>query len=257
MKNNGQQTVIAVHAHPDDTEIFCAGTLFLLKKMNFNIVIVTMTNGELGSYERNSSETAALRFSEAEAAADYIGAEYKCLNRPDGFLFDSPAIRTDLIEILRSSCADIILTHRFDDYHPDHRATAEITEAAAILSSLPNIITESAPLPGTPLLYKTDTIQSKNRIGDKNLIPHFYINISEVMDHKIKMLSFHNSQIELMKKMHKIDDFSGEIKIRDRRHGNKAGVEFAEAFWQHCGGGFQTVPVIQEALKNYYIEVKI
>lgn len=30
--NNFNKTVLAIHAHPDDTEIFCAGTLALLKK---------------------------------------------------------------------------------------------------------------------------------------------------------------------------------------------------------------------------------
>jgi len=40
--------VVSVHAHPDDTEAWCAGTLKLLSDQGYKIVIVTMTAGGMG-----------------------------------------------------------------------------------------------------------------------------------------------------------------------------------------------------------------
>ncbi len=257
INNYSGKTILVVMAHPDDTEIFCAGTLFLLKDLGFSIIIATMTNGELGSFSTNTHDTAEIRYKEAETAASFLGARYLCLNQPDGYLFDSREIRTELTEIMRKFKTDILITHRFDDYHPDHRATAEITEAAAIVSALPNIKTLSSPLSVAPLLYKTDTYSSKDRMGEDYLIPDFFIDISVVIDKKMKMLSFHHSQEELMVKMFKINDFFAEMKGRDKFHGNRSQVEYAEAFWQHRGGGFQTDPIIQTALQNRYIKEKI
>ncbi len=53
--------------------------------------------------------------------------------------------------------------------------------------------------------------------------------------------------------MHKIDDFFGEMKKFSRELGQSVGVEYAECFWQHLGGGFQKEPLIQDSLKEYMI----
>jgi hypothetical protein len=70
------------------------------------------------------------------------------------------------------------------------------------------------------------------------------------------MLSKHKSQIELMRHMHKIDDFFGYILEGNRYYGNLAGVEYAEVYWQHLGGGFQKEPQVQDDLSEYLIEKK-
>ena len=40
--------VLAFHAHPDDTESFCSGTLALLKEKGYEIIVATMTAGGMG-----------------------------------------------------------------------------------------------------------------------------------------------------------------------------------------------------------------
>ena len=81
--------------------------------------------------------------------------------------------------------------------------------------------------------------------------PHFYVNVTDVMETKMNMLSFHQSQIELMKVMHGMDNFFDYCKEYNREVGKKADVPFAEYFWQHLGGGFQKEPLIQNELKEY------
>lgn len=248
------RVVMAIHAHPDDTEIFSSGTLFLLSSMGFKIVVVTMTDGCLGSYIGCPVETAEIRMKEAAEAADYLNADYETLHQPDGFLFDSLEVRMDLLEIMRKHKPDVIFTHRHDDYHQDHRSTSDIVEACAMISTLPNAATDSKPLEKTPLLYKTDTILSTNRLGDEKLNPHFIIDISSVFEKKIKMFSLHKSQVDLLQKMHGMNDVFDTIKKRDNYWGKKAGYKYSEAFWQHTGGGFSSIPLIQNSLRDYCME---
>lgn len=247
-----KKTILSIHAHPDDTEIFCSGTLFLLRKLGHKVVIVTMTAGGLGSYKLDKDKTITERTAEAKRAANYLGASFETLSQEDGYVLDSKALRLNVTEILRKYSADLVFTHRYDDYHPDHRATAEIVESAAIVSALPNVKTSSKPLSIAPLIYLTDTLNSTNRIGDERLTPHFAIDISSEIENKKKMLSFHQSQIDLMKNMMKMDDFFSEFYKKDSLNGKRYNVEFAEVFWQKMGGGFQSEGFLQKELKEYF-----
>ena len=57
--------VLAIHAHPDDIEFQCAGTLRRLRKLGCRITVATMTPGDCGSAEHNAEEIAAIRREEA------------------------------------------------------------------------------------------------------------------------------------------------------------------------------------------------
>ena len=76
--------VLAIHAHPDDIEFQCAGTLALLKQRGCHITTATMTPGDCGSAELGPDEISAVRRAEAKAAADLLGADYLCLEFRDG-----------------------------------------------------------------------------------------------------------------------------------------------------------------------------
>ena len=71
------------------------------------------------------------------------------------------------------------------------------------------------------------------------------------------MLGYHISQIELMKHMHKMDDFFGFVLEGNRNYGKMAGVEYAEVYWQHLGGGFQKEPQIQNDLTEFLINKNV
>ena len=251
MKNNFNKKILVIHAHPDDTEIFCAGTLKLLKDIGYEIIIATMTAGGMGGINSTENATIKIRKSEAEKAAGIIGAKYYCLDQKDGYLFDNEKIRTKTIELIRKINPGIVLTHLPNDYHSDHRTTSNIVEIAAMLSTLPNINSKIKPLNNTPLLYHTSPFGFTDPIGSAVVKPHFFVDISTVIDIKMKMLEYHKSQIELMRVMHNIDSFFEEMKSYNIMVGKMAGFKYAEAFWQHLGGGFQKVPLIQTELKKY------
>ncbi|HTH14659.1 MAG TPA: PIG-L deacetylase family protein [Spirochaetia bacterium] len=246
-------SVVVFAAHPDDTEIFTAGTLKLLHDRGFRITVCTVTAGGMGGLGSDEAGTIARRRKEAEAAARLLDAEYVCLGGRDGFLYDTEALRLAAGALIRRVKAGIVITHLPMDYHADHRATCAIVEAAAMLATLPNVPCGEPPLEATPLLYHSATLGLTDPLGNPLAPPHFFVNLDTVEAFKMQMLACHQSQIDLMRLMHHMDDFFGEMQKQDLAWGAEAGCRFAEAWWQHLGGGFPKTPLIQDVLKDYLI----
>ncbi len=245
------KTVLVIQAHPDDTEIFCSGTLALLKEKSFKIVIATMTPGGMGGVTHDEAGTAEIRKKEAALAAEVLEADYFCLEQRDGYVFDNTEARVKVTALIRKVKADIVLTHLPFDYHPDHRATSSIVEAGTILATLPNVPTDETPVKATPLLYYTSPFGFTDNMGRGIPDPSFFIDITSTFEKKKIMLAFHNSQKQVMKLMFKMDDFFGDMSDSDKRLGHMAGVKYAEAFWQNTGAGFLKEPLIQKTLRDF------
>src|SRR5690242_8846991 len=102
--------VLAIHAHPDDVEFQCAGTLALLRGAGCPVTIATMTPGDCGSAEHDAEGIAAIRRAEAKASADLIGAEYVCLEFRDLAIFSDDESRRRVVEALRRARPEVVLT---------------------------------------------------------------------------------------------------------------------------------------------------
>jgi len=248
------KVALSINAHPDDAEAWNAGALKLLKDKGYTIVIATMTGGELGGCNMTTEETARVRFEEGRKAAAVLDAEYYTLGGADGFLFDTKELRLKVISLIRKVKAGVIFTHLPNDYHADHRATSLIVEAAAMLSSLDTVPVQEPPVELTPLLYYSSPLMLCDPLGSQIVPPHFYIDVTSVIETKKQMLECHVSQIDLMKHMQKIDDFFGYVVQGNIDYGKMAGVDYAEVYWQRLGGGFQKEPQVQNDLKEFLIE---
>jgi LmbE family N-acetylglucosaminyl deacetylase len=254
MKHKFNKVALSVHAHPDDAEAWNAGTLKLLQDKGYRIVIATMTGGDLGGCNMNMQETAMVRFDEAKKAASVLDAEYYTLGGTDGFLFDTKELRLKLISLIRKVKAGIIFTHLPTDYHSDHRTTANIVEVAAMVSALDTVPVSEKPVSITPLLYHSSPLTLTDPLGSQIVPPHFYLDVTSVIETKKKMLGYHVSQIDLMKHMHKMDNFFGYVLEGNRDYGKMVGVEYAEVYWQHLGGGFQKDPQVQNDLAEFLVK---
>ncbi len=253
MAREFNKVVLSIHAHPDDAEAWNAGTLKLLKDKGYKIVIATMTSGDLGGCNMTMEETARLRIEEAKKAAAVLDAEYYMLGGTDGYLFDTREMRLKVNSLLRKVRAGIVFTHLPTDYHSDHRTTANIVEVAAMVSSLDTVPVKEKPLEVTPLLYHSSPLTLSDPLGSQIVPPHFFVDVTSAIETKKKMLEYHISQIDLMKHMHKMDDFFGYVLEGNRNYGKMVGVEYAEVYWQHLGGGFQKEHQIQNDLSEFLI----
>jgi len=251
MSRRFNNVVVSIHAHPDDTEAWNAGTLKLLKEQGYQIIIATMTAGGMGGIGSDEPTTISIRREEAAKAAAVLDAEYYCYEGRDGYLFDTAEMRMKVTSMLRKVNAGIVMTHLPMDYHPDHRVCCEIVEAATIVAALPNVPVAEKELDVTPLLYHTAPLTLTDPIGAPIVPPHFFIDVSDVMDTKREMLQYHHSQKELMRVMHKMDNFFEVVYQGNKDYGRMVDAEYAEVFWQHLGGGFQRYPQVQDDLKQF------
>src|SRR5436190_695464 len=99
--------ILAIHAHPDDIEFQCAGTLALLKRLGCEIVLATMTPGDCGSAEYNAEDIARIRREEARRSADLLGATYVCLEFRDLSIVVDNESRGKVCEAVRRARPDI------------------------------------------------------------------------------------------------------------------------------------------------------
>jgi len=216
--------VLAVMAHPDDAELLCAGTLARAKADGAAVGICVMCRGEKGTATPGAADLGSIRREEAEAAAGILGAELFWNDAPDGELFDSYPARLKLVEMFRRFRPTLVIAHSATDYHPDHRATGALAEAASwFAASAGHVTGEIAPLDTSPSLWWADTI---NMAGFE---PHFFVDVSAEVDTKKRMLSCHRSQLERGNDR----DFAPIMKLMLRQNalrGSQAGVLAAEAF---------------------------
>ena len=78
-----------------------------------------------------------MRRRESLAAAAVIGATYDVWKYPDGMLQPTLEVRERLIREIRSFNPDLVLTHRPNDYHPDHRAVGQAVQDASYMVTVP------------------------------------------------------------------------------------------------------------------------
>lgn len=130
--------ILALAAHPDDTELGCAGTLLVHIAQGQNVGVVDFTRGELGT--RGSAE---IRDQEAADSAKLMGLEIReNLGFRDGFFINDESHQLAIIQKIRKFRPEILLVNAPEDRHPDHGRASEVSVTASFLSGLKRIETK-------------------------------------------------------------------------------------------------------------------
>ena len=126
----GSVPVVAIAAHPDDVESWCAGTLARAVDGGATVRLLLVTSGEKGS-DDPEAEPAAVgtrREREATEAAARLGlTEVAFLRLPDGEVEETSALRRELVSWIRRWRPDVLFTHDPEQpwppylSHRDHR----------------------------------------------------------------------------------------------------------------------------------------
>ncbi len=247
--------ILAIHAHPDDVETLCAGTLALLAAGGHHITIATLTAGDCGSVEYDAAETARIRRAEAAAAAALIGAEYHCAGLGDLAVFNDDASRRRATELLRVTAPEIVLTASPADYHPDHEATSALVRDACFAAPIPNYKTGPSPVVTViPHLYFMDPIDGRDREGNQ-IAPDFGVDISAHFVKKREMLTAHVSQRSWVLKQHGIDHLVAAMERWSAKRGRQYGVAYAEGFRQYTGTPYPRSQRLQELVAGAFLTV--
>jgi LmbE family N-acetylglucosaminyl deacetylase len=185
-----QIRVIAFGAHPDDCDIRAAGTAALLTKLGVAVKFVSVTNGDAGHQTMRDGELAKRRLAEAKESARRLGIQYDVLDNHDGQLLPTLDVRKQIIREIRSWKADVVLSPRPNDYHPDHRYTGVLVQDAAYMVVVPSVTPEVPALRKNPVfLYYEDGFQRPNPFR-----PDIAVAIDDAIDQKVDALDAHVSQ---------------------------------------------------------------
>ncbi|MCO6452189.1 MAG: PIG-L family deacetylase [Caldilineales bacterium] len=214
---------MAVGAHPDDIEMFCAGTLVRAVQAGHDAIMCVACDGSGGHTAIGPVELTRIRGQEAQSAASIIGAEFIPLGYPDMFIFDDRETRLIFADAIRRARPDVIITHWPHDYHADHRIVSQLVFAASFLATLPNIKTDHPAYPLVTPIYYMDTPASKG------FVPTEYVDITETYETKQRMLSCHESQVTWLKEHDNVDILEF-METMARSRGTQCGVRYAEGF---------------------------
>lgn len=182
--------VLIIGAHPDDCEIGAGGLAALYLKSGHRVKFVSMTDGEKGHHLLSKDELRLVRKKETEQVCKQFGIAYDVLDNLDGELQPTLENRLELIRQMREWDADVVITHRPNTYHPDHRYTSTLVLDASFLVRVPHVLPEVPVLKKTPVfLYMSDKFIKPNPFK-----ADFAVDISAVVEDKVDMMHHHKSQ---------------------------------------------------------------
>src|SRR5438094_3526333 len=233
--------VLALFAHPDDAEFLCGGTLAQLAARGARIGIATMTAGDCGSTSLPATRITRQRKGEARRAARLIGAAYTCLEEKDLAVFYDLRTLRKVMELVRKTRADLVLSHSPVDYMVDHETTSRLAQTACFGAMAPNFRTgaprAAKPLRAVPHLYYAAAFGGRDILGT-DIPSRIFVVISATFARKAEMMACHESQRAFLRAPQDIQDPLEVQRQIAESAGRAAGVALAEGFRQHLGQGF-------------------
>jgi LmbE family N-acetylglucosaminyl deacetylase len=185
-----QIRIIAIGAHPDDCDIGAAGMAAKMAAAGHKVKFLSVTNGDAGHQSMGGGALAKRRRAEAQESGRRLGIEYEVLDNHDGELLPTLDVRLQIIRKIREWQADVVISPRTNDYHPDHRNTGILVQDAAYMVMVPNVAPDTPPLKKNPVfLHFQDRFKTPSPFR-----PDVAIDISEVIDKKVDAMDAHESQ---------------------------------------------------------------
>lgn len=195
-----KKRILVISPHPDDLDFGCSGTLSKFASQGSEIFYLIVSDGSKGVHKGlfSSRKLIGVRLREQKEAAKTVGAkQVYSLGFKDGEIEDTKELRRELVKWIRKIKPEVIFSfdpaNKFFDsfprYHRDHRKVAEAAFDA--------IYPASGNKSFFPELYKKGfkPHQPKEVWFFSGLKPNKLIDISGIINNKLKALSSHQSQI--------------------------------------------------------------
>lgn len=188
---DGKLRIIAFGAHPDDAEFQMGGSAIKWAKLGHHVKLVSVTNGDLGHWGISGGPLAIRRTKEVQEAARRMGTTVEVLDIHDGELMPTLENRRTIARLIRDWNADLVLSHRPNDYHPDHRYTGILVQDAAFMVAVPFFVPDTKPLKKNPVfMYYPDRFKKPYAFE-----PDIAISLDDVFDKKVDAVDALVSQV--------------------------------------------------------------
>ncbi len=184
-KDDGKLRIVCFGAHPDDAEYKSGGTAAMWAEQGHHVLLVSVTNGDIGHWKMSGGALAKRRIAESAEVAKRLGVHSKVLDIHDGELLPTLENRKTICRIIRLWNADIVISHRPWDYHPDHRYTGILVQDAAFMVTVPFFCPDVPHLKKNPVfLYSSDGFKKPYPFE-----PDVVVAVDSVFDKKVDALT--------------------------------------------------------------------
>lgn len=181
---------LVIGAHPDDGEFAVGGTAALWRRRGDIVRFVSVTDGGAGHFAEKPERLVEIRREEAFEAGRVLDVEYEIFPWPDGGLEPTLDRRLEMIRLIRSFAPDLIVTHRPNDYHPDHRYTSVLVQDSAYMVTVPLVCPDTPHLRRNPVIaYMWDDFRRPCPFEPDVIVP-----VDSVMELKWRAMATHASQ---------------------------------------------------------------
>ena len=182
--------ILMIGAHQDDNEFRCGGLAYKYVQMGYDVRFLSMTNGNGGHHIMTPEETSKRRYEESQAVAKLLGITYDVWSINDCTLMADLETRKKLIRYIREFNPDMIIAHRPNDYHADHRASGQLVQDASYLLTVPHECPDVPAMREMPvILYNADSFKNPEFRAD------IVIDIDKEIDIKMQIAHLNVSQV--------------------------------------------------------------
>ena len=182
--------VLMIGAHQDDNEFRCGGLASRLVKNGHDVKFVSLCNGCGGHHIMTPQETTARRATESAAVAKLLGITYDVWDIDDCNIVADLETRKRLIRYIREYNPDLVISHRTNDYHADHRAAAQLVQDASYLLTVPHECPEVPAMRYMPVI-----IHNEDRFKNPEFSGDIVIDMDSEIDTKLKIADLNVSQV--------------------------------------------------------------
>ncbi|GAA5027471.1 bacillithiol biosynthesis deacetylase BshB1 [Marivirga lumbricoides] len=220
--------ILALAAHPDDTDLACAGTLALHVALGDKVGVVDFTEGEMGT--RGTPE---IRREEARKSAEILGLSVRDnLQFEDGFFQNDKKHQLELVKKIRQYRPDTLLANAVSDRHPDHARASELAMNAIFIAGLKKVETYGddgklqEPWRPQVVLHYIQSLPLK---------PDLLVDVSDHWEKKMNAIKafksqFYNPDSEEPDTYISSPGFMKMIEARAMEFGQIIGVKYAEGY---------------------------
>ncbi|MBR5505102.1 MAG: PIG-L family deacetylase [Clostridia bacterium] len=182
--------VLMIGAHQDDNEFESGGLASKLIKNGHTVQFLSMCNGCGGHHKLGPKEISEHRAKESAKVAELLGIRYDIWDNDDCNLVADLETRKRTIRYIREFNPDLIITHRTNDYMPDHRATGQLVVDASYLLTVPN---ECADVPA--MRFMPVIMCSEDKFTNPVFRPDLVVDIDSEAEVKLQIANINVSQV--------------------------------------------------------------
>jgi bacillithiol biosynthesis deacetylase BshB1 len=213
--------VLAIAAHPDDTEITCGGLLIKMAKMGRKTGVLDLTKGESGTLGDENT-----RLKEAAAASKVMGLAFRdFLGLPDSGVEFNQDNKLKIAQVIRDTAPELVILPHWEQRHPDHLAASRLGYDACFLAGLKRLNLTGAPARPRKIIYASYF---------RNQDISFIVDITNEYEQKCDAVRCYDSQFGDPEKRLMVflpgESVFDIMHIRAARLGQMAGVKYAEGY---------------------------